>query len=74
MIKRFVFAAAAMTAVLCSCNEKGKDYEPLTSDAQELNLTVGESAVVSVSGGSGEIEVFLRMRQWLWPWPEILVR
>lgn len=58
MIKRFVFAAAAMTAVLCSCNEKGKDYEPLTSDAQELNLTVGESAVVSVSGGSGEIEVF----------------
>jgi len=47
-----------MTAVLCSCNEKGKDYEPLTSDAQELNLTVGESAVVSVSGGSGEIEVF----------------
>ena len=50
MIKRFVFAAAAMTAVLCSCNEKGKDYEPLTSDAQELNLTVGESAVVSVSG------------------------
>lgn len=58
MIKRFVLAAAAMTAVLCSCNEKGKDYEPLTSDAQELNLTVGESAVVSVSGGSGEIEVF----------------
>lgn len=58
MIKRFVFAAAAMTAVLCSCNEKGKDYEPLTSDAQELNLTVGESAVVLVSGGSGEIEVF----------------